>query len=144
MTFKYCDVDFFLQGRDTHMRQIKVHSPVQDRIGGTGASVVIQFQNISNEDYRKRRDFLFICQFCVMFVLGSKHSVKNSDSSFTFLEIFVTLPFKNLELELCICFFFWPLMPFFPQCHQRTWQSSLRWRWKCIRLFDDPYLLPQY
>jgi len=54
MTCKYgsqvlrCGV-FFLQGRDTHMRQIKVHSPVQDRIGGTGHQTSFQFPNIFNQ-----------------------------------------------------------------------------------------------
>jgi hypothetical protein len=57
---KYCDVVSFLQGRDTHMRQIKVHSPVQDRIGGTEASDVIQFQNIFNRGIHKREFYLFV------------------------------------------------------------------------------------
>jgi hypothetical protein len=59
------------------MRQIKVHSPVQDRIGGTEASDVISISKYFQTRITENVNFIYFlaCQFYDMFVLGPKHSL---------------------------------------------------------------------
>jgi hypothetical protein len=59
------------------MRQIKVHSPVQDRIGGTGHQLSFNFKIFSTEDYRKREFNLFISLPILCSFFGDKAQGKN-------------------------------------------------------------------
>ncbi len=149
MTCKYCTAmcSFFAGTRHSYASdQGPLPGAGQNRWdrGISRHSVSKYFQPMISENVNFI--YLLACQYYDMFVLGPKHSVKISALCFTFLNFFLHCPvktwkwnFASLRFRLnCISFFFWPLMPLFPQCHQRIWQSSLQWRWKCIRLFDDP------